>query len=145
MDTSLILADLRQQFGQQSVLYPEDVAALLGKTVGAVASLRHRGGFPLPVTEVGGRPAVSIYDVADWLGNGSKTAAKTPSKAPPLPPPANRRQSLGNALLGFQMQRDFIASLCRETEALLLEWESEDAATDAAETPQTKSGPGGPL
>ena len=145
MDASLILADLRQQFGQKSVLYPEDVAALLGKSIGAVASLRHRGGFPLPVKEVGGRPAVSIYDVADWLGNGPKTAAKGSTKAPPLPPPANRRQSLGNALLGFQMQRDFLSSLCRETEALLLEWESEDAATEDAGTAQKKSGPGGPL
>ena len=61
MDSATILADLRQQFGnKRGVLYAEDLAEIFGRSEQALANLRHRGGFPLSIKPVGGRPTVSI-------------------------------------------------------------------------------------
>ena len=122
MDTSLILKDLRTQFPKQSVLYSDDIAALLGKSVAAADALKGRGGFPLPILEVGGRPAVSIYAVADWLAGGAipKSRAEQ-SKAPAPQTPKRRRESLGKYLLGLQVQRDFLGALTANIERLIID------------------------
>lgn len=144
MGPELVLKDLREQFGQRSVLYSEDIAALLGKSVAAVDSLRSRGGFPLPVIQVGGRPAVSIHAVADWLsGETAATPAAKPQKAqqappsaPPVPAPKRAGESLGKYLLSVRLQRDFLFELDAEIEKVLLGMnvEKPDTPKDARPT-----------
>ena len=123
MDAKAILADLREQFGRQNVLYADDLAELLGKSKQALANLIHRGGLPLTIKKVGGRLCVSIYDVAEWLANGGeapKKAANAINLPAPLPTPARHRQSLGKGLLALQMQRDFLSELSQRLEAILI-------------------------
>lgn len=132
MTPELVLKDLREQFGQRSVLYSEDLAALLGKSVAAVDSLRSRGGFPLPIIQVGGRPAVSIHAVADWLvGETPAEAPRKPRKAAvqpaPVPAPKRASESLGKYLLSVRLQREFLFELDAEIERILLEMEAKGA------------------
>lgn len=76
MDSSLILADLRKQFGaKKAVLYAEELAIALHRTANAIYALKSRGTLPVPCIKVGGRLAVSIYDVADWLAAVEKEAS----------------------------------------------------------------------
>lgn len=121
MDAQTILADLREQFGRKKVLYSEDMAELLGKSEQALANLKHRGGLPLPIKMVGGRPAASIYDVADWLASDeSPGKPQKAGKATPLPLPKRRRESLGKAILALQVQLQFLAELHARMEAIAL-------------------------
>ena len=49
MDSSLILADLREQFGaKKAVLYVEELAIVLGRTVDALYTLNSRNTLPIP-------------------------------------------------------------------------------------------------
>ena len=131
MDKQAILADLRAQFGKKSVLYAADLAELLGKSEQALANLRHRGGLTLPVKPVGGRPAVSIYAVVDWLADGEpiapKSAKAAPKGSPPISTPARMRASLGKALLAFRTQRDFLEDTFSRLEAIQLDLEMSEA------------------
>ena len=127
MDAKAILADLRDQFGKgRTVLYPEDLAVALNKSPKAVDSLIRRGSLPLKVKPVGGRNAVSIYEVAEWFAceeqpethtaRGSVAVAKS---KPPAPRPSRiRRPSLGRALLALRAQQDFVGELISELEAI---------------------------
>ena len=60
----MALADLTKQFGVQKILSLKELGPLLGKSEGALVTLRYRDRFPLPTTPIGGRVTVSIYDVA---------------------------------------------------------------------------------
>ncbi len=115
VDSTLILADLREQFGaKKTVLYADELADALGKTVDAIYSLTARDGLPVPILVVGGRPAASIYAVADWLAGNSVKAKKckpTPSSASSVPEPKRKRPSLGKYLLALQVQQGFLAEL----------------------------------
>lgn len=118
MDVSIILADLREQFGaKKAVLYVDELAAVLGKSADAVRSLAARNGFPVPILVVGGRPAASIYDVANWLaGNPVKSAGANKSgKKPDVSVPAPKRGSsldMANFLVRVQSQQTFLGELC---------------------------------
>ncbi len=125
MDREAVVKDLRDQFGRKSVLYADEIAELLGKSEQALANLKHRHGLPFPVKKVGGRPAVSIYDVADWLvGEPADRRTPEPKQAPGSPPcvpsPARRRASLGKALLALRTQCDFLANVFAGLEAISL-------------------------
>lgn len=62
-----ILADLRGRFGSKVLLTPEDLAEVLGVSVGQQANLRSQGRFPIPTKRMGNRVMVSIYDLAQYL------------------------------------------------------------------------------
>ena len=118
MDATLILADLREQFGaKKAVLYVDELAEALGKSTDAVRSLVARDGFPVPILVVGGRPAASIHAVADWLaGNpvksaGSKKSGKKPDVSVPAPKRGNKLD-MANFLVRVQAQQTFLGELC---------------------------------
>ena len=129
MDAKAILADLRDQFGKgRTVLYPEDLAIALNKSPKAVDSLIRRGSLPLKVKPIGGRNAVSIYEVAEWFASeeqtethtarGSVAVAKNTGVTPR--PSRIRRPSLGRALLALRAQQDFVGELIAELDAIEL-------------------------
>jgi hypothetical protein len=124
MDSTLILADLRAQFGaKKTVLYADELAEALGKSVEAIYSLTARDGLPVPILVVGGRPAASIYAVAEWLsGNAVKAKKSRPesSKTVSIPEPKRKRASLGKYLLGLQVQQAFLSELHAAIESNLL-------------------------
>lgn len=141
MDAKAILADLRDQFGKgRTVLYPEDLAVALNKSPKAVDSLIRRGSLPLKVKPVGGRNAVSIYDVAEWFAGEEQTgthtargnAAVAKSKGTTPRQSRIRRPSLGRALLALRAQQDFVGELIAELEAI-------EIAKAAKRTDKTKS------
>lgn len=66
-----VLADLKSQFPGRFTLNIDEVAAALHKSKQALASMVHRGTFPLPVLKVGNRVAVSIYHMAEFLATGN--------------------------------------------------------------------------
>ena len=115
MDSSLILADLRDQFGaRKTVLYAEELAIALHRTTSAIYTLKSRGTLPVPCLKVGGRLAVSIYDVADWLaGNTPKTARSKPQKQAELsvPEPKRRADRMCDFLMQVHAQQKFLAEL----------------------------------
>ena len=118
MDATLILADLREQFGaKKAVLYVDELAEALGKSTDAVRSLVARDGFPVPILVVGGRPAASIHAVADWLaGNpvksaGSKKSGKKSDVSVPAPKRGNKLD-MANFLVRVQAQQTFLGELC---------------------------------
>jgi hypothetical protein len=116
MDVSIILADLRAQFGaKKAVLYADELAEALGKTTDAVRSLTARDGFPVPILVVGGRPAASIYAVADWLaGNAVKATGSTKGRNKQdvsVPAPKRSKTDMANFLVHAQAQLSFLGEL----------------------------------
>lgn len=124
MDSTLILADLREQFGaKKTVLYADELAEALGKSVDAIYSLTARDGLPVPILVVGGRPAASIYAVADWLSGKAVKAKKSKvasSTSVSIPEPKRKRASLGKYLLALQVQQGFLAELHAAIQSNLL-------------------------
>lgn len=132
MDKETVLKDLRGQFGKKSVLYADEIAELLGKSEQALANIKHRGGLPFPVKKIGGRLAVSLYDVADWLASEPSETASPEAKPAPgspsrVPPPARRRASLGKALLALRAQIDFLSEVFAGFEAISLDQTTKQA------------------
>lgn len=123
MNAQSILADLQARFGHENdVLYPEDLAKILAKAPN-VESLLCGGGLPLKVVKQGDRQAVSIYETALWLAGGeSKQDQPTEAAAPASDSskPYRRRPSLGRALLALREQREFLADLFSELEAIIV-------------------------
>lgn len=73
---AVILADLRNQFGPKVLLDPEDLAPVIGISVGQQANLRSEGRFPIPYEKLGNRIKVSIYDLAQYLAGLANKYAK---------------------------------------------------------------------
>lgn len=126
MDKKEILADLRAQFGNVSVLYAKEIAVLLSKpSTGAVYELIKRGGLPMPVKMIGGSPAVTIYDAVDWLAGGAEPKAK---KADPeakakavLPKPTfTVNKAMAKAMSVLRGQRNFLFEVDAELERMLI-------------------------
>lgn len=115
MTSKDVLDDLRVQGFAASVLYADDIAKILGKTRGAVYSLKADEGLPFPVIEVGGRPAVSIYAVAAVLAGeqppASKPSAPDPAAPAPVPAPKRKRADLGALRRSAALAFDFYAQL----------------------------------
>jgi hypothetical protein len=124
MPTSeMILADLRKTFGRRAVLYPEDMAELLGARHHVVKSLAKGMSLPLTLKKVKGRWGVSIYSVAEWLAESDSNSNSTTSSASTsrLKTPARTRASLGKAILALQTQRDFLEELLGDLRILSYE------------------------
>lgn len=131
MEKSEILGDLREQFGPVSVLYADQLAQVLGKSTDAVYALHKRKGLPFRVLSVGGRPAVSILAVADWLAKGAEPEESeghdTASGAPAVPAPKRKHEALGAFLRNFAEQRNFLADVYTEVERIVIASEAEEA------------------
>ena len=119
MDIKGIVADLRETFGKgRMVLFPEEVAQVIGLSPKAINNLRHRKKFPFTPKRIGNKIGISIYELAEWLASGSPELdhaepdnATTPStsrkrKAPtPATAPSTgkaRRPSLGPLLMSMR-------------------------------------------
>jgi hypothetical protein len=73
----IILADLRRIFGDKVLLSPEDIAEIIGISVGQQANLRSDERFPIPYDkEDTGRIKISIYALAEYLANHGKKQVK---------------------------------------------------------------------
>jgi len=110
------LSELKASFGDKKLLTIAEVAPHLGNSATALAKLRSRGAFPLPIKKVGASARVSIYDLARFVGEpGDEPApAKAEQAAPSKKPraaakaapaasnkPTRRPPSLGRTLRGF--------------------------------------------
>lgn len=71
MDEAAIVAELRNFFGEKTLLSPEDIAPHIRRTPKAQANLRSLGVFPIPLTYVSGKAYVTIYALAAWLAGTS--------------------------------------------------------------------------
>lgn len=124
MTSKDVLDDLRAQGFAASVLYANDIAKILGKTRGAVYSLKADEGLPFPIIEVGGRPAVSIYAAAAVLAGeqppASKPSIPDPAAPTPMPAPKRKRADLGALRRSAALAFDFYAQLDAELERVEL-------------------------
>lgn len=141
-----ILDGLLKDYNGAKVLYAKDVAKELGKPSAAAArALMNSKGCPLPVKQVGGRPAISIFDMASWLAGESipsidvsyAPASKPSTSAVPvaasLSPKRPPRESLGKYLTLLRGQRQFLEELYVELDAMMVADASE--AKDDSERP----------
>jgi hypothetical protein len=117
-----VLNDLRDIYGDQKVLFPEDLGDLLGHQI--VKSLKANLGIPLPVLKVGKRVGVSIYDTAEWIANGKNGIRPAAKKAvrDGLAPPAKARLVPARELFALETQINFLEQIRLE---LLLQYSSE--------------------
>lgn len=142
MNVQTILDDLSKQFGKRKVLYAEDVAEILGISVGASYSLKSRGGLSLPVVETGGRPGVSIYAMAEFLAASVPLATAKAKKAaaasglPPVPTPKRRIAALENHLKGVRLQARFLSEVVASMEHQIL-----DLTVQAVANKRERKGP----
>ncbi len=137
MDKKEILADLRAQFGNVTVLYAKEIAVLLSKpSTGAIYELIKRGGLPIPVKMIGGSPAVTLYDAADWLAGGTeprvtKAGAESKVKAMLPKPTFTVNKAMAKAMSLLRGQRNFLFEVDAELEKLMLK---EELAAKAQES-----------
>ena len=117
-----VLKDLRDIYGDQKVLFPEDLGDLLGHQV--AKSLKANLGIPLPVLKVGKRVGVSIYDAAEWIANGKTSIRPTTKKAirEGLAPPAQARLPAARELFALETQINFLEQVRLD---LLLQYASD--------------------
>lgn len=122
MDIKDIVADLRETFGKgRMVLFPEEIAQVIGLSPKAINNLRHRKKFPFTPKRIGNKIGVSIYELAEWLVSGSpeldhaepgnaatpsttrKRKAPAPAKQATAPSTSKpRRPSLGPLLMNMR-------------------------------------------
>ena len=115
MNIEIILKDLREQFGQQTVLYAEDIAKLLGEDHRVVKSLLKANSLPIAVKKVRTRLGVSIYEVAEWLATSSEIQIKTKHTSEiKVKAPSKKRPSLGKSLIALKTQMDFLTEIVFE-------------------------------
>jgi len=91
-------------FPGQLVLYPPQLAQLIGRSEKALQHLIDRGSLPFEVKKIGNRRCVDIFRVAEWLSREEKktteprqTSSEKPTRARSTP--ATKRRSLGGKLL----------------------------------------------
>lgn len=140
MQSELILKDLREQFGQQTVLYAEDLAKLLGSDHRVVKTLLNQQSIPIAVKKVGNRVGVTIYEVAEWLSKSEHFQAPTANKTlKQVKAPARARASLGRSLIALQTQIDFLTDIYIELGHLEIDEQSVRLAEALAHPPRIKT------
>lgn len=73
----IVLGDLKGRFGPKVLLSPEDIADIIGVTVGQQANLRSDQRFKIPHGKDDfGRIKISIYDLANYIANQGKAHVK---------------------------------------------------------------------
>lgn len=70
-----ILQHLQSLYPGQLVLYPPQLAQVLGKSEKALSHLISRGNLPFEPKTIGGRNCVDIYQIAEWLASDSMQAS----------------------------------------------------------------------
>lgn len=149
-----ILEGLLADYNGAKVLYAKDVAKELGKPSAAAArALMNSPGCPLPVKQVGGRPAVTVFDMATWLAGEpissievplqkesgtptAKSSAATNSHIPPAKRPP--RESLGKYLTLLRTQRQFLEELYVELDAMAVASEAKEDGLPPKATLETR-------
>ena len=74
MDFEHVLASLQAQFEGQMVLYPGDLAKILGKSERSIQHLMKRSHLPFQIKFVGQARCVDIFQVAKWLSSDAAMA-----------------------------------------------------------------------
>lgn len=111
MTENQVLQHIQSQYPGQLVLYPPQIAQVLGKSESALSHLIDRKRLPFQLKLVGGRRAVDIFTVAAWLfsqmqdsspavsDKGGKPASRSSApKQPPRPKAGSTRISLAQYL-----------------------------------------------
>jgi hypothetical protein len=80
MSYELALAHLKEQYPGRLVLYPRDLAQILGRSELSVSHLLDRGHLPFKVKRVGRERCVDFFQVAQWLTAGAEE--ENPPKKP---------------------------------------------------------------
>ena len=126
--TKDIADDIRAAFGPVGVLYADQLAQYLGRSTKAIYELWES--LPVPVVQVGGRPAVTVLAVASWLACGRpKRKEISGTTSPKVPEPKRRREQLEILARGVVSQRDFLAQFHAELERELLASDSSQSHT----------------
>lgn len=124
MDADQYLQHLQDQYPGQFVLYPSDLAKILGKTEKALAHLIYRGRIPFEMKTLGGRKVAGIYQVAEWLAGlsdeslapgreeqGSSTVGSGPKSSVSSARPRGSKSGIGARLM--EMRHEAALSLSR--------------------------------
>lgn len=120
MELSQVVQHLQSQFPGQWVLYPKDLAQILGKTERSVEQLIGRATLPFAIKRVGSRRCASLVHVAQWLVDADELAVEvaapvvgkgqTEQKRSAKSAKGSSRTSLGSLLM---QSRHETASLLR--------------------------------
>ena len=100
-----VLRYLNLLFPGQLVLYPPQVAQVLGKSEKALQHLIDRATLPFEGKKIGSRWCVDVFRVAEWMASDSEGVSaiqENPTSPPEKPTRARRastRQGLGSKLL----------------------------------------------
>lgn len=121
MSYELALAQLKEQFPGRLVLYPRDLAQILGKSELSVSHLLDRGRLPFQVKRVGRERCVDIFQIAQWLTAGAfeENPPKKPTGQERAPVVGNKRPGRKAAALTplmaelLQMRHDAPRALAR--------------------------------
>lgn len=114
-----VLSFLQTLFPGQLVLYPPQLAQIMGKSEKALKHLVDRGSLPFDGKKIGNRWCVDVFRVAEWLVQGEKVSTESHtlgSEKPAKPTRArsantSRRTSLGGKLL--EMRQGAVAAMRR--------------------------------
>lgn len=112
MTENQVLQHIQAQFPGQLVLYPPQIAVVLGKSESALSHLIDRKRLPFQLKLVGGRRAVDIFTIASWLYSqmqdtrpeaatdqaGKPASRSSAPKKPPRPKTGSGRVSLAQYL-----------------------------------------------
>lgn len=121
----MVLADLKQRFGDKVMLSPSDIAPVIASSPAVQANLRLQNRFPIPVRKVGKKVGVTIYHLAEYLSTGDVKVA--PPKAVLSPPAPYKpvtvaaRTRSREWLHAFQTQIEFQFELLKEVEVIFLD------------------------
>ena len=74
MTPTQVLAHLQRTFPDRLVLYAEDLAKVLGKSLRAVNRLLHQEDLPFKVKHLGEERCVDMFQVAEWLASDADLA-----------------------------------------------------------------------
>ena len=116
----VILEDLKARFGAKVLLSPEDIADIIGVSVGQQANQRSEGRFPIPYRKDGGRVKVSIYDLAKYLSGESEIHAKQEIKKVTAPLSRSDRKAMKGHLQGqwWALRGKQVISIIRKSNLL---------------------------
>ncbi len=92
-----VLSFIQTLFPGQLVLYPPQLAQLMGKSEKALKHLIERESLPFEVKKIGNRWCVDVFRVAEWLSRdeGEATGARQVSSEKPTRPTRSRASSSG--------------------------------------------------
>lgn len=106
MNKSEWTRELRKSFSGKEILFPEDLAQLVGTNHHVVKCLRAGMSIPLPTIKEGRRWGITLSDVAEWMASRKCSTASPTLANKRLQSPARQRASLGRSLLELKSQSE---------------------------------------